>query len=138
MKSTIYNKATGQILRIISVPTGMASMQLSGPHEDWIEGGYPDDKFYIENFTAVAMPEQPSPHHTFNYTTKQWEDLRTPETEWPVVRAQRNALLRACDWTQLQDVPIATKEAWATYRQALRDVTEQADPFAIVWPVAPG
>jgi hypothetical protein len=54
------------------------------------------------------------------------------------VRAERSRLLSACDWTQLQDVPIATKEAWATYRQALRDVTEQADPFSIVWPVAPG
>ena len=86
----------------------------------------------------VPLPEQPSPNHVFNYTTKQWEDPRTPETEWPVVRAQRNALLSASDWTQLPDVPLATKEAWAAYRQALRDVTMQSDPFAIDWPVAPG
>jgi hypothetical protein len=55
-----------------------------------------------------------------------------------VVRAQRNARLSASDWTQLPDVPLATKEAWAAYRQALRDVTLQSDPFAIDWPVAPG
>jgi len=55
-----------------------------------------------------------------------------------VVRAQRNARLSASDWTQLPDVPLATKEAWAAYRQALRDVTLQPDPFAIIWPVSPG
>jgi hypothetical protein len=93
---------------------------------------------WVEQGVGFLRPEQPSLHHVFNYTTKQWEDPRTPETEWPVVRAQRNALLSASDWTQLPDVPLATKEAWAAYRQALRDVTLQIDPFAIDWPVAPG
>ena len=32
----------------------------------------------------------------------------------------------------------STRAAWAPYRQALRDITEQADPFSVVWPVAPG
>lgn len=85
----------------------------------------------------VALPPQPSPHHTFDYTTKQWVDPRTEQTQWPVVRSQRNALLSASDWTQLPDVPLETKETWATYRQALRDVTLQPDPFNVVWPVRP-
>jgi hypothetical protein len=34
-------------------------------------------------------------------------------------------------------VPLATKEAWATYRQALRDITTQTDPFELNWPVTP-
>ncbi len=97
------------------------------------------DNAYIDNNGAIAqMPQQPSEHHVFNYTTKQWEDPRTPETEWPVVRSRRNQLLTASDWTQLPDVPLATKEAWAIYRQALRDITLQPDPFNIVWPVPPG
>ena len=108
------------------------------PGEDWIEGAYPDDKFYVDAFAPVAMPPKPTKYHVFNYTTKQWEDPRTAETQWPVVRAQRNRLLSAIDWTQLPDVPLATKEAWATYRQALRDVTEQLDPFSISWPTPPG
>jgi len=41
--------------------------------------------------------------------------------------------LANCDWTQLPDVPVDA-DAWSVYRQALRDVTTQADPFAIVWP----
>lgn len=53
------------------------------------------------------------------------------------IRAQRNALLAACDWTQLADAP-ADGLAWATYRQALRDIPEQAGfPANVVWPVAP-
>jgi hypothetical protein len=53
------------------------------------------------------------------------------------VRQQRNELLSACDWTQLPDSP-ADHEAWATYRQELRDVTEQAGfPWEVQWPETP-
>lgn len=57
------------------------------------------------------------------------------------IRAQRDALLTACDWTQLPDSPLpaATKTAWAAYRQNLRDITGQAGfPASVTWPVAPG
>ena len=56
--------------------------------------------------------------------------------QWTVIRAERNNLLAASDWTQLPDVS-ADAAAWATYRQALRDVTNQPNPFAIVWPESP-
>jgi len=59
--------------------------------------------------------------------------------QWVVIRAQRNAKLLDCDWTQLGDVPItdAKLEEWQTYRQALRDITNQSDPFNITWPTPP-
>ncbi|NBW23522.1 MAG: phage tail protein, partial [Caulobacteraceae bacterium] len=45
----------------------------------------------------------------------------------------------ATDWTQLPDAPVADHEAWAAYRQALRDVPEQPGfPAQIEWPTAPG
>ena len=93
---------------------------------------------YFNGTQIVSAGVQPSPNHIFDYAAKQWVDPRTNETEWEVVRAQRSQLLQQSDWTQLPDVPLATKEAWAIYRQALRDVTNQPDPFNIVWPVAPG
>jgi hypothetical protein len=40
------------------------------------------------------------------------------------VRAQRDRLLADSDWTQLADAPV-DQAAWATYRQALRDLPEQ-------------
>ena len=53
------------------------------------------------------------------------------------IRGQRNQLLKECDWTQIAD-STANKPAWATYRQALRDVTAQAGfPWIITWPDAP-
>jgi hypothetical protein len=57
----------------------------------------------------------------------------TVGAQWDVVRAERNKLLADCDWTQLPDAPVDAA-AWATYRQALRDITSQANPFNIVWP----
>lgn len=54
------------------------------------------------------------------------------------VRESRNALLSACDWTQVPDASV-DQAAWATYRQALRDVPEQAGfPNSVVWPTQPG
>lgn len=92
---------------------------------------------FYDGIAAHAIEDRPSEHHVFDVQSQQWIDQRTPETEWPVVRAKRNQLLTASDWTQLPDVLLATKEAWAVYRQALRDITQQADPFNIVWPVPP-
>ena len=56
------------------------------------------------------------------------------------MRRQRDSLHAACDWTQLTDVPLpaVTKTLWATHRQALRDVPQQAAfPAVITWPTAP-
>ena len=39
------------------------------------------------------------------------------------VRWKRDILLLESDWTQLPDAPV-DREAWATYRQALRDFPE--------------
>lgn len=53
------------------------------------------------------------------------------------VRADRNRRLSESDWTQLAD-STADKLAWATYRQALRDITLQSGfPWAIDWPIQP-
>lgn len=69
--------------------------------------------------------------------TKKWEDTRTNDSQWIVIREERNQKLQASDWTQLADIPSETKSLWEPYRQALRDVTLQADPFNIVWPSPP-
>ena len=59
---------------------------------------------------------------------------------WTALRAQRNSLLVASDYTQLQDAHLSAekKSAWADYRQALRDLPENAtDPTNVTWPVSP-
>ena len=70
----------------------------------------------------------------------------TPETLPPIldyIREKRNALLKACDWTQAADSPLSDekKAEWATYRQALRDLTKsytkEDSVNNIVWPTKP-
>ena len=52
-------------------------------------------------------------------------------------RGIRKNLLETSDWTQLADAPV-DKQAWAVYRQLLRDVPAQPDfPYNIVWPTPP-
>ena len=53
------------------------------------------------------------------------------------VRKSRTEKLKDCDWTQIAD-STADKTAWATYRQALRDVPSQVGfPWEITWPTQP-
>ena len=53
------------------------------------------------------------------------------------VRQQRDDKLSKCDWTQVADAPV-DKAAWATYRQALRDLPKEAGfPWDMTWPTAP-
>ena len=57
--------------------------------------------------------------------------------KWNSVRAQRDQLLVNSDWTQVADAP-GDKAAWATYRQALRDLPSTgSDPDALTWPTSP-
>jgi len=60
------------------------------------------------------------------------------DAQWASVRAQQRDLLYKSDWTcSVTDYEVPNKAEWVQYRAALRDVTTQSDPFAIVWPVAP-
>lgn len=70
---------------------------------------------------------------------EQWEAycFQKDAEQAKAVRDDRNKRLADCDWTQLADAPVNHTE-WATYRQALRDVTAQAGfPWEIEWPSQP-
>ena len=85
---------------------------------------------YIEENTVYTIAVEPLTNSEIEANT---------ESQWAKIRSQRNSLLQSCDWTQLPDVPFVeqARQEWATYRQALRDVTNQTDPYNIVWPVTP-
>jgi hypothetical protein len=61
------------------------------------------------------------------------------EAIWNRVRAKRNQELLNCDWTQLEDAPFTPekKQEWKIYRQGLRDITLQENPFDLIWPSKP-
>jgi len=59
---------------------------------------------------------------------------------WEAIRRSRDFFLRESDWTQLVDSPLNAedKNAWATYRQTLRDVTTSCEyPWDAVFPEDP-
>ena len=61
----------------------------------------------------------------------------TNEQKWKQIRRWRNAELSSTDWTQLPDAPV-DKDAWAEYRQALRDLPAQGGLAEdAVFPVKP-
>lgn len=93
----------------------------------------------------AEIPERPTTQHRFHLASWQWVDTRTPQQiadeQWQEVRRRRNSLLAATDWTDTASAPArlgqTAYDSWQTYRQALRDVTTQSDPFNIVWPTRP-
>ena len=62
-----------------------------------------------------------------------------PAPTWEEIRGQRDGLLTQSDWAIISDAtPKPSKEAWLSYRQALRDITvTYSSPEAVVWPTKP-
>jgi hypothetical protein len=112
-----------------------------GPSVDWIKS----EGYYVitvwkpyDHATEKLVPANPHLYDGMcclvDVEPLTAEELQARiDTQWQVVRTQRNQMLKDSDWTQLSDSPV-DKTAWATYRQALRDITTQPDPFNIVWP----
>lgn len=101
-----------------------------------------------QEVTREAVSNMDTPWHGYSYTTYEtvtqvpqaavnvdtWADY---DTAAAAVRAERDKLIAATDWTVLGDAK-TVKADWKTYRQALRDVPEQAGfPYAVVWPTPP-
>lgn len=89
----------------------------------------------VDESLYTPTPVTPVPADAMDVTFT--VEPRPDEVVWPIVRARRAVLLAETDWTQLPDVPLETKNLWAEYRQALRDITQQPDPRNIIWPTAP-
>jgi len=112
------------------------------PNQEFIRVDFatPDDEFIgsyydFDKKQFVRLPPKPSDDYDFDGDTKQW--LLNVERASQNAVTKRNQLLYACDWTQLPDAPV-DKSAWASYRQALRDITEQPNyPKHIEWPTIP-
>jgi hypothetical protein len=105
----------------------------------------PSDEFLAENgavkvnvfkdhdrATQKLVPADPYIEDGWCYTVKvadktEEEIAADADAKAAQVRAQRDRLLADSDWTQILDAPV-DRTAWATYRQALRDLP-QAEGF---------
>tara|TARA_Y100001954_G_scaffold191863_1_gene206376 strand:- start:4 stop:441 length:438 start_codon:yes stop_codon:yes gene_type:complete len=68
-----------------------------------------------------------------NTTAEEQTTLITQK--WVDVRYLRDLKLQATDWRASSDLTLS--DDWKTYRQALRDVPTQSDPYNITWPTEP-
>ncbi len=61
------------------------------------------------------------------------------QLQWGSVREERNRKLQQSDWivTKSLEIGETVPIEWLDYRQALRDITLQEDPYNIVWPEEP-
>lgn len=65
------------------------------------------------------------------------EEIEAAKPTAEDVRSQRDSLLNRTDFRMVSDAPW-DNNAWATYRQALRDITAQEGfPANVVWPTEP-
>jgi hypothetical protein len=122
----------------VSLPTNLSNEQLV--EWDMYEVGFsaaPND--YTKNIiegTPILIDGNYYQNWIQTDATQSEIDQRLDD-KWFEVREIRNQLLVECDWTQLGDVSQTIKDVWTTYRQQLRDVTNQPNPFNIEWPVKP-
>jgi hypothetical protein len=112
---------------------GTVDCEINHPQYGWIpftcnpndKGAAFDTSALFDEMRDVAAPYVPPPPPSD-------EELAIQ------IRARRDSLLAGTDWTQLPDVPEATRSAWAEYRQALRDVPQQSGfPKSVTWPTPP-
>lgn len=100
-----------------------------------------DTTDYTKNYEE-GTPIQSGSVYVENWliTSASVEEITERENiQWDEIRDERNRLLTECDWTQFQDTPISGSKLteWQAYRQSLRDITNQSNPFEIIWPVKP-
>lgn len=141
---------------VVRYPTTQADMRRDNPNISFPSGALAQsimEQFGCYPVITVTIPTHDSvtqyviegaPSIVAGVWTQTWQviDYQPDEMEqrirekWSDIRDTRNELLAASDWTQLADAPV-DPFAWITYREALRDITLQADPFNLTWPVAP-
>lgn len=127
-----YNQDTGNIIRCKRLPTNIVDSYTSRlrryENVAYITGSriHSLEKWKVNVSVTPNVVESTTPPVTFDH----WESLRTIRTN----------LLKDCDWTQAPDSPLtdAKKTEWQTYRQALRDMPNNAsDPTSVTWPTKP-
>ena len=143
----IYNTLTGEISSNVFTHSS-DNISPYPPEFTYLEVAEPIDngKFYLnlETKETAAFPDRPDFKHTWNWVTKTWEDPRTEEQKYNqaanTVKEKRAKLLADSDWVVIRATDTVTPipQDWQTYRQQLRDITQQPEfPYNVVWPVKP-
>ena len=133
---------------ILEFPYTIADLRKENPSTSFPNNPGPQilDAYNVYAVTDAPVPSFDSKTHRVirgavnqdGQWVTQWTVERLSEADAADnVRGSRNHRLADCDWTQLPDAPV-DHTAWASYRQALRDVTAQPGfPWNVEWPSQP-
>jgi len=132
----LYEIASGNVLaRYADAPLDaqLAALTFSEPAEPAADSGLalitvPDSVAIPQAIIRVIAGDQPEFIVDQDAVAQQWRN----------VKEGRNQQLAASDWIcSVSDFAHPKKDEFVVYRQALRDITQQANPFALVWPQSP-
>ena len=149
--------------QLITYPYWFEQFQLDNPYTNYGDNKdfvalFPNTEIGAQGYELVSVANVGKPTVTFaqnldegtpvlvnniwtqvwNITEKSADEISSINAERSAtVRSVRNVKLSACDWTQVSDAPV-DKAAWATYRQALRDLPKETGfPWTMTWPTDP-
>ena len=134
-------------------PYTLTDLMRANPNVSWPRDmtGFDASDWYCYPVQDTTQPEATgmvaqriAPELVSGVWHERWELVEpTPEqveAQANAMRYERNEKLASSDWTQVDDAPLTNtqKAAWATYRQALRDITGQPGfPYSVNWPTQP-
>lgn len=147
---SIYNYITGKYIKTLNFPDEFSVlMNMDESTDVYVIGEY-DENTYYKNGKVEKLPLKEFDYLEWDNRKNGWYDPRTEQeiieqkqNELNIalenVKYKRNEYLAASDWTQFPDSPLSEekRKEWAVYRQELRDMTENLDPFNPVWPKKP-
>ena len=116
----------------------------TGPYETTARNGIEQDSLgnWVITWSVRDMFSDTTDEDDVTTTKAEHEasyQARLDATAATAIRLKRSGLLSETDWTQLADAP-TDAAPWATYRQALRDITDHVNfPYLEEndWPVKP-
>ena len=136
----LIEKSTKQICYAVDFRRARSNVSFPKELTDGVLSSYGYAVLRQENLpepteTQNIRPSEPYEENGKWYQGYELFDRSTSELE-SKIRHQRDDLLRATDFYGLSDITMTPE--MATYRQALRDITEQEGfPYTVTWPIKP-
>jgi len=132
-------KSTGTIQQLFP----NTSFSIGGPNADFLTENNVVE--LVENLSYITPTQKLSNVDAYVQDGKAYnvrventtaeEQTALTDQKWIAIRLERNRRLQITDWRASSDLTLS--DDWKTYRQALRDVPTQSDPYNITWPTEP-
>lgn len=123
-------------MHYVAINTHTEEVIGTAPSQSFLESAFPD-AIIVEHSEKINPREWHAPNGVLQRKSDAEIEQQEIDEAWWELRSERNRKLQLCDWTQVPDAPVNT-QAWAIYRQQLRDLPDNVtDPRDVIWPDPP-